>query len=376
MWDKHFFRRLDFPFLACLASLMVISLLVISSTTAPLLDGEADLFFTPYVKKQLQYYALGWALFLFLSAVNYHKLREWSSILYVGMLVLLVGLFFVPAVQHVHRWYRFGPIAFQPSEHAKLALILTLSWFLERRQEKIKEWKTTVGALTLLLIPCALILKQPDLGTAFVLFPIGLGLFYFGGIHRYVIAIIGAFACVSFLVVSLFFLNIVDHDTFRPMATKVLKEYQYERLNPNTYHQQAAKTAIALGGVWGTGWKKSEFTRHKWLPAAHTDSVFPAFAEEFGVVGTCILLALYFGVIFRIFQIAVLAQDTFGRLLAAGIAIYLGIHIVINLGMMCGLLPITGVPLVLVSYGGSSIMVTMGALGVVQSIYRRRFLFV
>ena len=291
------------------------------------------------------------------------------------MIVLLIGLFFAPAIQSVHRWYRIGGVAFQPSEYAKLVVVLILSWFLERKRDKSREWKTTFQALALLFTPFALILKQPDLGTALVLFPIGLGLFYFGEINRKALWVMGSLVLIGFTTISLFFLSIVDHEEFRPIATKVIKEYQYERLTPKTYHQQAAKTAIALGGVWGKGWRKSEFTRRQWLPAAHTDSVFPAFAEEFGLMGVLALLALFFGVIARCFYVSMMAQDSFGRLLVAGIAIYLGMHMVMNLGMMCGLLPITGVPLVMISYGGSSIVATMSALGVVQGIYTRRFLF-
>jgi rod shape determining protein RodA len=161
----------------------------------------------------------------------------------------------------------------------------------------------------------------------------------------------------------------------RPVFTTVLKEYQYERLNPNTYHQKASQIAIAIGGLAGTGWHKGDFSGRKWLPAAHTDSVFAAFGEEFGFVGLMFLLFLFYALIYFSFQVAAVARDLFGRLLAAGLAVYLAMHVLVNIGMMCGFLPISGVPLICVTYGGSSILTTMAALGLLQSIYSRRFMF-
>jgi rod shape determining protein RodA len=155
----------------------------------------------------------------------------------------------------------------------------------------------------------------------------------------------------------------------------VIKEYQYERLNPNTYHQNASQMAIALGKVSGSGFKQSEFTGGGWLPAAHTDSVFAAYAEEYGLIGTLFLLFLFFVLVYLGFKVTRLAKDPFGRFLSFGITVTLAMHVFVNIGMMCGFLPITGVPLVMISYGGSSVLSTMSALGILQSIYTRRYLF-
>lgn len=372
MWNLKSLKWIDYRLVVLITALMVISLLVISSTTSE--EGEL-LFLTPYVKKQLQFFGAGWVIFLFFGGMDYQKLREWTWILYVAMIVMLIGLFFVPSIQNVHRWYRFGPLAFQPSESAKLIVVLAVSWFLDRKGDRASNWPSAFQAMLIIFLPFVLILKQPDLGTALVLFPIALILFYFGGIRKSVILFLSSVAFISSVIVSLFFLGVLDHDALRPYATKVIKDYQYERLNPETYHQKAAQTAIALGGMTGTGWQKSEFTKHRWLPAAHTDSIFPAYAEEFGTLGAIFLLGIFFGLIYVSFQVTVMAKDRFGRLLSAGISIYLAMHIVLNLGMMSGFLPITGVPLVMVSYGGSSILSTMTALGILQSIYSRRFTF-
>jgi rod shape determining protein RodA len=354
-----------------LLGIMMISLLVIAATT-----GEEG-FWTSMVKSQVQWFALGWVVFLGVAAFDYRKLREWAWVLYIGMILLLIGLFFTPAIQNVHRWYRIPGlgIAVQPSEYAKLIVVIALSWFLENRASEMRQSRSTWRSILIVALPFFLILKQPDLGTALVLYPIALVMFYFGGVKRRVVAIMSLLGIAGLVFVSCMFLGILSHEELRPYATKVIKEYQYERLNPNTYHQRASQTAIALGGLTGSGWHKSEFTGRQWLPAAHTDSVFAAFAEEFGLLGTFFLLLFFFGLIYFSFQVTAVAKDRFGRLLSAGITVYLAMHMIVNMGMMCGFLPITGVPLVLVTYGGSSVLSTMTALGILQSIYSRRFMF-
>lgn len=368
-------RQLDYRLIFLLLALMACSLLVISSTTVIDSDLEWEGIITPHVKKQLHFFLVGWIAFFGMSMFDYRRLREWTWIFYALMIVMLLGLFFAPSIQNVHRWYKLGGFTFQPSECAKLILIIALSWFLEKKEAKIGTWTTALQAFGLFLVPFLLILKQPDLGTALVLYPVSLGIFYLAGIKKQLVYLLTLFATVGAVIVSLFFLKVIDHEQLRPIATRFIKDYQYERLNPETYHQTAAQTAIALGSVTGTGWHKSVFTKRQWLPAAHTDSVFPAFAEEFGLIGVAILLSLFFGLIYVSFQVTLVAKDTFGRLLSAGIAIYLAIHIVVNLGMMSGFLPITGVPLLMISYGGSSILATMTALGILQSIYSRRYTF-
>ena len=200
-------------------------------------------------------------------------------------------------------------------------------------------------------------------------------MFYIGGIKRSIIRGLVFLGSLLFGFVLLIFLGVLSHEEMRPFFTTFIKEYQYERLNPDTYHQKAGQTAIALGNLLGSGFGKSEFTGQQWLPYAYTDSVFPAFTEEFGFIGAVTLLALFFALITFSFQVAERARDPFGKLLAAGISIYLAMHVIINVGMMCGILPITGVPLILISYGGSSVLSTMAALGLLQSIYSRRFTF-
>jgi rod shape determining protein RodA len=293
------------------------------------------------------------------------------------MIVLLIGLYLANPIQNVHRWYRLPLIGMtvQPSEFAKLAVVISLAWFLERKGPRVADTSCALQMGCIVGLPFLLILKQPDLGTALVLYPITLVMGYFGGIHRFFLRTLSFFGIVILIFVALLFTGFVSHQKMRPFFTTFLKEYQYERLNPNTYHQKAAETAIAIGGVSGSGWHKSEFSSRKWLPAAHTDSVFAAYGEETGFIGMAALMFLFYALLYFCFQVTTVAKDYFGRLLAAGITIYLGMHIIMNVAMMCGFLPITGVPLVLVTYGGNSVLTTMAALGILQSIYTRRFMF-
>ncbi len=368
------FTRVDGRVILIMLALMLISLITISGMSAKEMDEP---FLTSAVFHQIKAFAIGWGVFFLFAILDYNKLREWTWGLYALMILSLVGLFFTDAIQRVHRWYKIPFIGFnlQPSEFAKLIVVITLSWYLDRNKSHASSLKTALGGLLIVGIPFVLILKQPDLGTALVLFPITLTMFYIGDFHKGVMKVMSTIGISLGIVVAVIFLGIIPHEEIKPYATLFLKEYQFDRLDPNTHHQKAAQIAIAVGGLTGSGFRKSEFSGGGWLPAAYTDSVFPAFGEEFGFLGLTILLALFYGLIYCSFQVTVVAKDLFGRLLSAGITILLAMHIVVNVGMMTGFLPITGVPLVLVTYGGSSVFSTMMALGILQSIYARRFMF-
>lgn len=378
MWNYNLLARIDFRVIPVILALMFASLLVISSHTIEHTSGPIDeSFFTHLVKTQIQWFLMGGVVFIFFAGFDYNKLREWTWLLYGLMIVSLIGLFFTDSIQRVNRWYRIPliNIGFQPSEAAKLIVVIALSWFLERRKMQSGEWGTVLTAMIIVGIPFILILKQPDLGTALVLFPVSLVMFYFGDLHPTVIRVMSFLGGSALLCIALIFLGVISHEDIRPFATKVLKNYQFDRLDPNTHQQKAAATAIALGGLTGTGWRKSEYTSGGWLPTPYTDSVFPSFGEEFGFIGLIFLMAIFYALIYFSFQVTVVAKDHFGRLLSAGISVYLAMHILVNIGMMSGFFPITGIPLVLVSYGGTSILATMAALGILQSIYSRRFMF-
>lgn len=378
MWSYQALRRIDFRIIPVILILMAISLMVVSSFSSQEVTGDSEAtFFTPQVYRQIEGFLLGGVVFIFLAGFDYNKLREMTWILYGLILLALIGLFFTDSIQRVQRWYRIPLIGlnFQPSEFAKLIVVITLSWFLERRRASASSIRTALLGGIIVGIPFILILKQPDLGTALVLFPITLVMFYFGDIHPKIIKIMTVLGLLAVVIVALIFSGVISHEQIRPYATLFLKDYQFDRLDPNTHHQKAAVTAIAVGGVFGSGWKKSAFSGNGFLPAPYTDSVFPAFGEEFGLMGLIFLLVIYYILLYLSFQVTAVAKDQFGRLLSAGISVYLAMHILVNIGMMCGLLPITGVPLVLVTYGGSSSLATLIALGLLQSVYSRRFMF-
>ena len=334
-------------------------------------------FFTPAVLSQLRAFVLGLGAYFFFAIIDYRKMRNFVFLFYIGMIILLLGLFFTSSIQNVHRWYRIPglPFALQPSEIAKVIVVITLSYFLEKNKNNVSSISTGIKASIIVLIPFVLILKQPDLGSALVLFPITLVMFYLGGIHSLIIKMMSVGGIMALVLVASIFSGVIDYEKVKPVMTKFVKEYQAERFNPNTYHQRAGQTAIALGGFKGKGFQQGDFTKEKWLPFGYTDSVFSVFSEEFGVIGSWFLLSLFFALIYFSFQVTASAADEFGRLLSSGIAVYIAMHVVVNIGMMCGFLPITGVPLVMITYGGSSILATMSALGILQSIYSRRYMF-
>ncbi len=372
------FSRIDYRLVFIVLALQLSGLFTIAAYSQDLLlDSSPVSFFQANVKSQLQWIALSWICFFIFVKFDYAKLREWAWIVYFLSIVALIGLFFTDPIVRVQRWYRmpFIGMSIQPSEMAKVAVVIALSWFLERRALIAESFSTLLGALAIVGLPFLLILKQPDLGSAVVLYPMTLVILFFGGVSLRSLKML---ALPGFFVAALIFLTfsgLVPHEQLRPCMTRFLKEYQCERLNPETHHQKASQTAIAIGGVKGAGWRQGEYWRGGSLPAPYTDSIFAAFGEEFGLIGLFFLLILYYLLISCCFQTVSVAKDSFGRLIASGIAVYITVHVVINVGMMSGCLPVTGVPLLLMSYGGSSLTMTMAALGITQSVYSRRFMF-
>ncbi len=374
MWDVKTIFRLDLRLVLSMLGLMVVSVLVIASVTK---EPESDCFFTSTVIHQLQWFFLGSICFLFFAGIDYRKILQWAWLYYFLAIILLTGLFFTHPIHTVHRWYRlpFLPMDIQPSEFTKISLVFFLAWFLEKKTKEDASFFVLVQIGLVVGLPFFLILKQPDLGTALVLFPIALMMSYFAGVHSFFLRIVYiGIAVVSIIFLSIF-TGVVPYEKMKPYCCRFLKSYQYERLNPKSYHQQAALACIASGGYTGSGWNKSEFASQHWLPAAHTDSVIAVFSEEFGFLGFLVVLFLFYNLLRVVITVAATARETSAKLLSVGIAVYLIMHILGNIAMMCGLLPISGVPLLMVSYGGSSIVMTMSALGVLQSIYRRRCMF-
>lgn len=373
MWNYKYIARIDFKIVFIIFLLMVFSLLVISSMTE---NGGG--IFTIWTIKQMRSYLIGWIVFFFFAGFDYRKLMQWTWILYFLMVVLLLGIYyFASPIHKVYRWYRipFLNMSMQPSEYAKLTLVICLAWFLEKKGKDAFAMKSFFQVFIITFVPFFLILKQPDLGSALVLYPVALVMCFFGGINIKIIKFFLYLGIIALIFTNLIFFKILPYEKLKPFISFFMKNYQLERFNPSAYHKKAADISISIGGVKGVGWNKSEFAKRKWLPASYTDSVFASFAEEFGLIGSIFLLFIFFVLIYLSFQIIEHAKDNFGKLLSSGIAVYLAMHIIINIAMMCGYLPISGVPLLFMTYGGSSVVSAMAALGILQSIYTRRFMF-
>ena len=319
---------------------------------------------------QVLYLLLGWVIFIVVTLVNYKFLTRLAYLFYVVNLFLLMLVPFIgESVYGAQRWLDLGFFHFQPSETMKLALILVLSHFLMHRRCLALGFKDLIVPLILTLIPFTLTLQQPDLGTALMFLAISLSMILFVGVQRH-------------LLVTFIFAGIVAI----PLAWNfALKDYQKERiltfLDPTSdprgsgYNSNQSKISIGSGQVFGKGFQKGTQSQLRFLPERHTDFIFSVLSEEHGFLGSAITVTLFAILFFLGINIASQAPDKMGALLAIGCVAILFWHTVINIGMVTGLLPIVGIPLPLLSYGGSNLILTMFALGLISSISLNRYLF-
>jgi rod shape determining protein RodA len=264
------------------------------------------------------------------------------------------------------RWIRMPWGLFQPSEWMKLVLVIALAQYASTLNPRNVTWTDVAKAGAMVLIPFALVLKQPDLGTSLTYLPALAILLFLAGMKPKHIAII---ALAGLLMA--------------PLAWHKLKPYQKARLTSfihpeddpkgSGYQVQQSLIAVGSGGVWGKGMAKGSQTQGNFLPVTHTDFIFAAFSEEHGFVGAALILLLYFVLLMRLIQNAQTAGDRAGTMLIMGVASILTFHILVNVGMVLGMMPVTGIPLPLMSYGGSSVMFTFLALGIVMNVRMRRF---
>ncbi len=284
----------------------------------------------------------------------------------VGVVLLLGVAFFGEVSKGARRWLDLGVTRVQPSELMKIAMPLMLAWYFQRR-EGVLQWLDFALAALLLAIPVLLIARQPDLGTAILVFAAGAFVIFFAGLRWKVIGVLAAGAVAA-----------------APLLWSFMHDYQRQRilmlLDPSSdplgkgFHVIQSTIAIGSGGIWGKGWLEGTQTHLEFVPERTTDFIFAVFAEEFGLVGSSVLLALFLLVIGRGLVIAGLAANPFARLLAGAITMILFTYIFVNMGMVSGVLPIVGVPLPLMSYGGTA-MVTIGlGLGMLMSVHRHRHL--
>ena len=347
--------------------LMACSLMTIAGATSDDIPGQPDY----YVIRQAAYGGVGIVLMLLVSRFDYSRLRDLKYGLYgflIGSIVLVFGL--ATATRGSRRWIELPFFNFQPSELGKVLLVLVLAAFLVDRVRRLRDRDTTARVLLLALIPAALVMLQPDLGSALVYGIAALAVLFVAGTSWKHFA-----ALLALLAVAVGFTMVVA-----PAAgVQVLKPYQEERLtaflNPSDdpadagYQQNQSRIAIGSGQKTGRGAERATQTRLNFLPEHHTDFIFAVVGEEYGFAGAALVLSLYALLAWRGLRILTTAKNLYGAIVAGGIVCILLWQIFVNVGMTIGIMPITGVPLPLMSYGGSSVLVTFLAVGLLQSIY-------
>jgi rod shape determining protein RodA len=355
-------RHVDLGLLVVTLVIAAIGLVMVFSATRRL-DGG-----TGVVLRQAFFVALGVVAMAAVSLVDHRRIVDWWPMIYAAGIVLLIGVLtpLGSTVNGTRGWYQFGPVVLQPAELGKLATIIAVAAFLGSVDEV--DLRRLASALGLIGAPMLLTMLQPDLGSSLVFIVAGLGMLVVAGVkmrHLAVLVLLG--------VVAVF--GILSSDT--------LDEYQKDRIlsfaNPDSvseaaiYNVRQAQTAISSGGLTGFGFGQGPSTRLGYVPAQQTDFIFTVAGEEFGFLGAGTLVLLFGVMIWRIWRIAQLASDPVGMLLCVGVMSMLLFHVFENIGMNLGIMPITGIPLPLVSQGGSSVLASFVALGLVQSVHMHRF---
>ena len=363
-------------FLLILIISILIAALGILSIYSSTYQKEGQLWQKIY-KRQILWVILGLFIFLVASNFNYRRFWEWSYILYAIAVIFLFLVFVLGAVRlGAQRWLRISWFNFQPSEFAKLIMIIFLSRYFSRKltsnvslfSSQLDIFRGIFLPLLFIAFPILLIIEQPDLGSGLMILFVFMALLYFAQIRLRYIFIFLVLLALPF-----------------PFLWHLLRDYQKERLlvflNPNIdplgagYTVIQSKITIGSGGIFGKGWLAGTQSQLHFLPESHTDFIFATFAEEWGFLGSAALLFLYYLLIRQGILIAQRTQDHFGKLLAAGISFMLGIQVFVNIAMNLGLAPVVGLPLPLMSYGGSSIILTFISLGILVNIDKTRTVF-
>jgi rod shape determining protein RodA len=379
-----------------IAGLMVIGALFVYSATMANESTNSLPWHRQFYFKQLVWYGLGSFLAFVVSLVDYRRFTRWALVYYWVTIILLV-LVLIPGVGKSalggRRWIDLGVFQLQPSEFAKLALILALAQFLGRPVDELRERGVFFKALGMTLLPFGLIVVEPDLGSALVLLPICLATLHVAGAPN---RFLGRLLAFGLFVVGAIIADIV----FAPPKWQIkMADYQKQRLwvyfrrdfeMPNStvaerlklqrdknYNSEQALISVGSGGVMGKGWRKGTQNMLGFLPraVAHNDFIFSVIAEEKGFVGGVTVVALYTVILFIGLRIADEARDRLGRLVASGVVAMFFSHVFINIGMNISIMPVTGIPLPLLSYGGSSVLCSLIALGVLHNIdiYKRHY---
>lgn len=348
--------HIDIPLFIMLLLTAMVSFAILYSA------GSQD---TGILIRQAARIGLAFALMTVLAHIDPYQFKRYSAMLFgLGLLLLIAVLVMGQIGKGAQRWLDLGFFRFQPSEMIKITTPMMIAWYLAEHSLPPK-WKQLSIAGALIVIPTLLIAKQPDLGTSLLVASSGAGVLFFAGLSwRFILAIIAALASLT------------------PVVWHLMHGYQRDRvltfLNPEAdpmgrgYHIIQSKIAIGSGGIYGKGWLGSTQSELDFLPESSTDFIFAVFAEEFGLFGCLGLLALYLLIIGRCLYIASQAQDTYSRLLAGSLAFTFFVYVFVNIGMVIGILPVVGVPLPLISYGGTSIVTLLAGFGILMSIHTHK----
>ncbi|MGE4357054.1 MAG: rod shape-determining protein RodA [Candidatus Omnitrophota bacterium] len=356
-------RRIESVYRIFLIVVLLLSIGVISLTDKGI-SGKELVIRDSLVSRQFIWIMVSLLVFFFCYHFGYRRFLGVSIGLYfINLLLLILVLIFGPIKSGAQRWLSISGINFQPSELAKLSIILAITQYLVSHKDEIIRIKIFITALAMFLIYILLIFLQPDLGSAFILVPIFISIALVCNIRKKNIII-------------LIMLGLL----FSPLLWRTLKEYQKQRIlvfiNPNIdplgagYTVIQSKIAIGSGRLLGKIWFKNP-NQFSFLPESHTDFVFSSLGEKFGFIGTSLIILIYYLLLREILNIGILTNDPAGKSIAVGVATMIFSHVFINIGMCLGILPVVGLPLPFISYGGSNLLVNMAGLGIVASIGKR-----
>ena len=362
--NKRWLKRTDFILIAAVGIILLLSLIIIGSATHVNEVASGQRF--AFVERQGFFAILNIALAAFFMNFDYKMLQRYGNKLYIFNLILLIAVMVVGhSALGAQRWIQIGPITLQPSEFAKIIMIVSLAAMLENKIGKLNTLQDLLPVAGYLGVPFLLVLKQPDLGTSVVFVAIFFGMRFACGVNLKVLGGIFAagLACA-------------------PLLWHFLKDYQKMRimvfLDPNVdplgsgYHIIQSKIAIGSGMLFGKGLFGGTQSQLNFLPENHTDFIFAVVGEELGFIGAAFLLILYLIVLWRGIMIARDASDTFGMLLAVGITSMLAFHVLVNVGMTTGIMPVTGIPLPFMSYGVSSLTTNIMSIALLLNIHTKK----
>lgn len=382
--------KVDWLMILAVLGLMMVGAAFIYSATSVSESGNTVWYKQNHIK-QIFYYGLGSLMAGVICLVNYHVLARWALIAYWGTVALLVFvLIFGREIGGARRWIDFPMFQLQPSELAKLAVILVLGNYLSRPVDELRSSRVFFGGLALIGLPFLLILKEPDLGSALVLIPIGLTMMYVARVPVVYLRrlVVGASVLIILLLIDVLFappywrIKLEEYQTYRlkvyfgldfaPANATPAERKKYKELErKSSYNVEQALISVGSGGLTGKGWCQGKQYALGFLPrsVAHNDFIFSVIAEEKGFLGSLFVIFLYTMLLFTGLRIAGQARDRLGKLLAVGVVALFFSHVFVNIGMNIRLMPVTGIPLPLLSYGGSSVLSSLMAVGILQNVY-------